>query len=222
MVAHEIADAARYHSLIVEAKAAHEMGAQVYVYDEAEYRDMRLWITPDGKAGVALKPDGDMVSVFASPDGQYPVHNLILIAAQAGAKKADAFATVLPALYKDFGFRPVARMAWNEEYAPNDWNKQTFAKWNNGEPDVAFLVYDPHDRLGAFESAYELTESLPYTEDYDAAVRAQTDAIEAVERGGPVDDEPMAVREGGRGEARVREAARKTLRQAYKARAEGH
>ena len=34
------------------------------------------------------------------------------------------------------GFEETNRLPWDEQYAPEDWNKEVFAKWNNGEPDV--------------------------------------------------------------------------------------
>lgn len=46
-----------------------KLGASVFVYPEEDYRDMRLFLTEDGKSGFALKDTGeagitDIVSVF--------------------------------------------------------------------------------------------------------------------------------------------------------------
>ena len=53
--------------------AAHDStpaGAQVYIYSPEEYAGMRLFQTPDGKAGFALKGD-DIVSVFNHDKSPY-------------------------------------------------------------------------------------------------------------------------------------------------------
>ncbi len=59
----------------------------------------------------AIKPDGDIVAVFASESepkgGSYA---LLQAAVQAGGKKLDAFNTYLPKIYSRVGFRPVARL----------------------------------------------------------------------------------------------------------------
>ena len=56
---------------IKEAKAANEFGAAVYVYPESDYEGMKLFLAVDGTAGVAVKDDGDIVSVFS--DGTNPL-----------------------------------------------------------------------------------------------------------------------------------------------------
>ncbi len=35
-----------------------------------------------------------------------------------GGRRLDCFDTVLPDLYADAGFVPVARLKWNDDYAP--------------------------------------------------------------------------------------------------------
>ena len=62
-------------------------------------------------------------------------------------------------------FRPVARLPWNDEFAPPDWDKATFSKYNNGEPDVVMFVYDP-DYFGE-------AVDVPVFTDYDEALAVQ-------------------------------------------------
>lgn len=56
---------------------------------------MRLFLTPDGMAGVALKPDGDMVSVFKNKNlkdkGESRISSLLTLAISQGAIKADCY-----------------------------------------------------------------------------------------------------------------------------------
>ena len=37
----------------------------------------------------------------------------------------------------------MSRLKWDDASAPDDWNKETFKQFQNGEPDVVFFVYDP-------------------------------------------------------------------------------
>lgn len=116
--------------------------ASVYVYDEDEYRQMRLLVTDDGKAvGVALK-DAEIVSAFAHKDCAHPwsVQSMIRQATRLGGHRLDCFDTVLPKLYADAGFVPVARLAWNDDYAPDGWDYQQFSRFNGGRPDVVFMA----------------------------------------------------------------------------------
>jgi len=116
------AAAALFHKMIWESKAADpRFGSSVFAYSAADYTKMRTFLLPDGSGGFAIKPDGDMVSVFVKP-GQAgaasPLGQMMLLAVQAGARKADCFDTVLPFLYGHYGFRPVARVEWDPSQAP--------------------------------------------------------------------------------------------------------
>lgn len=95
-------------------------GLAVYVYSAKEYQGMRLFLSEDGKAGFALKPDGDIVSVF-NEAGDGRVHALIALAVQEGGTKLDCFDTVLADLYAVNGFRVVRRQPFNDEFAPEGW-----------------------------------------------------------------------------------------------------
>jgi hypothetical protein len=124
------------------------LGASVYVYPEQDYRDMRVFLTDDGKAGFALKDAGDgvvdIVSVFNTKGSHKGVsYSLMRLAVEAGGNTLDAFDTFLPELYSANGFRVIGRAKWNDEYSPDGWNKKEYEAFNNGEPDVVFMAYDP-------------------------------------------------------------------------------
>jgi len=157
--------AALFRQAIQDSKNAGKFGAAVYVYDEADYANMRLFISEDGKSGFALKGN-DIVSVFSGQKGS--ANAMLQLAVDQGGQRLDAFDTVLPELYADNGFKVVARVKWNDEYSPEGWDKATFAKYNNGEPDVVFMVYDP-------ANASELGGKV--IENYDDGVAAQQEAI---------------------------------------------
>jgi len=72
----------------------------VYVYDEDEYQQMRLLVTDDGRAGIALEGDG-IVSAFAHKNCAHPkaVQSMLSHVTALGGRRLDCFDTVLPNLY---------------------------------------------------------------------------------------------------------------------------
>lgn len=135
----------------------------MHVYDKDEYAadGVKLFLTRDGMAGFALKPDGDIVSAFSNKAGkqrQVP-QSIMPLAIQNGGTKADAFDTVLPELYVPFGLKPVGRSPWNEEFKPEDWDTEQFKQWNDGRPDVVFFEFDPATIGNTYDR--EATRDLP-------------------------------------------------------------
>ncbi len=130
----------RFSESITASKSASKFGAAVYVYPEDAYREMRTFTTKDGKSGFAIKPDGDIVSVFS--DGGGKVHSMLALAVEQGGTKLDCFHTMLTKLYEANGFREVRRDPWNEEYKPEGWSKEKFAKFNKGEPDIVYVYME--------------------------------------------------------------------------------
>ena len=170
------ASAALYSRLINEAKVDNRFGASVYVYPTEEYTDMRLFLSSDGTAGFALKGD-DIVSAFKA--GKSPhravAYPMVRMAVALGGRRLDAFDTVLPPIYSVSGFRAISRLRWSDEAMDDvmrrEWSKETFAVFNNGEPDVVFMAYDENR-----EGVYQPDEG-EYTDDYDTAVAMQTAAV---------------------------------------------
>lgn len=126
--------------------------ASVWVYGEDEYRKMRLFTTEDGSAGFALKDGDEIVSVYShgGPQNRAVGQALLATAVAQGGRRLDCFDTILPRLYARAGFVPVARLAWDDEEAPDGWDYDTYERFNNGRPDVVFMAYDPE----AVDSAY--------------------------------------------------------------------
>lgn len=171
--------ATAFVSAISALKSASPYGAAVHVYEPSDYAAMRLFVTDGGTSGFALKPDGDMVSLFSrGGDG----HAALELGIVHGATKLDCFDTVLPHLYAKHGFVETARLPWNDEHAPADWDKTTFKAFNGGEPDVVFMAYAP-------ESASGPKKTAPYAADYDAAVASQTRVHKSAQIGNPYHDD---------------------------------
>ena len=164
-----VANAPAYFVEMTNAMAGNRLGAQVEIKSTEDLSSYRLFRTESG-SGFAIKPDGDVVAVFASPNepakGSFA---MLQAAAQAGGTKLDAFDTFLPEIYEAAGFRPVARLPWNDEFAPPNWDKAAFAKYNKGEPDIVYFVHDPEYYGGA--------KDVPVVTDYKDAERLQNEAL---------------------------------------------
>jgi predicted ABC-type ATPase len=156
-----------FHNAITRAKTG-EFGASVHVYEAAEYEGMRLFTAPDGMSGFALKGD-DIVSLFKYPGNMTKgvAGASLKLATEQGGRRLDAFDTALPSLYARSGFEPVARLKWNEDYAPPGWDKATYKEFNGGEPDVVFMVYRSDERRTYAAGAG------PYVAEYDDGTAAQ-------------------------------------------------
>jgi len=167
------ASAQKFADTLQQSKESSPHGASVYVYPAEDYQGMNLFLSDSGKSGFAVKPDGDIVSVFSMEKGSG--RSVMEAAIAAGGKKLDAFDTILPEFYGTHGFVEAARIPWNDEFAPDGWDKQTFKKFNNGEPDVVMMVLDPK-----FEGAYEPRTDV-YTTEYDQAVKMQNSMLKKME-----------------------------------------
>jgi hypothetical protein len=173
-------NAERFIAAIEGARASlGAIGEAVKVYPTSDYAGMRLFMAEDGNAGFALKEDGDIISVFSSK-GTGAGRAIMETAIAAGGRKLDAFDTILPDFYAVHGFKGTSRLAWNDEIAMADmpsWDKQAFAEFNGGEPDVVFMAYDP-DHMGGYDQ--DTTPLMEGDDAYDEAVSAQTDAVQQV------------------------------------------
>ena len=134
-----------FHQAISEAKAAHKYGAAVTLYSPEEYAQMQPFLSQDRKTGFALKGD-DIVSVFRHPQGQIGAQQALKMAVELGGRRLDAFDTTLPRFYSEAGFKPVSRLPFDEQYAPEGWDYETFKNFNGGRPDVVHMVHDPENR----------------------------------------------------------------------------
>lgn len=170
-------NAAVFTSAISAARRSQgKLGEAVYVYPESEYIGMRMFLSDDGMAGFAIKPDGDLVSVFNNISETESVRKsrgraAMEAAVDAGAIKLDCFDTMLPPFYASHGFVVASRLKWDETQAPQNWDKSSagFGLYNNGEPDVVFMV--------KANSTAQTAHSGEYASDYSEAVERQANAV---------------------------------------------
>lgn len=152
-----------FKNAIAKAKQSlGDYGASVELKDD--YTDINLYLSEDGESGFGIKPNGDIVSVFSNnkAEGGRSAYMLEMAISQGG-RQLDCFDVYLVEIYEAHGFKPVAKMKWDDEYIPEGWNKDNFKDYNNGEPDVVFMVYDPNNDI---EKKHKDRE-IPYIVDYD-------------------------------------------------------
>lgn len=196
---YEITDGDAYQKLLIEKSESNRFKACVTVHSAEVFSNMRLFVTEDGSTGVTLTKDGFLGGAFSDPSVDRPnnLAQLMLVGIKEGAITAEAFDTVLPDYYADFGFKAVSKTAFNEEYAPSvangalaDWDYETYKYFNNGRPDVVFMIYDGgdrstiEDRLAQFDKykTYQKHQVESYDkEGYDQAYNFME--ISAINRG---------------------------------------
>jgi hypothetical protein len=169
--------AKKYSEDMAEAMSKHKMGLQVTLQKPEDLLDSKLYRTEFG-GGFSIKPDGEIIAVFNpidAPTGSG--YAMLQLAIDQGGKKLDAFNTYLPKVYETVGMKPVARVKWNDAFAPEGWNKNTFKAFNNGEPDLVLFVYDKNYFGG------DKIDDLPLFTEYDDAQKIQTQALKELGTG---------------------------------------
>ena len=161
------------------------IGKSVDIYSANQYKGYKLFNTSDGKAGFAIAPDGELASVVAEKGSHGGFSDAALSAAvQNGAKWLNAYDTVLPGKYAKFGFKPVARLRFDENILKNDIGEKdaeefmkTLKGFNNGKPDLVFMVFDPN-----FSDTVANNVGGRFAKDYDEAMKFVQQAIDRLEK----------------------------------------
>ncbi len=127
----------------------------------------------DTKGGMGIvTEDGNLVGLFKYDQSQKGTAEAVQAArVKMGGIKLDNYDSHLTRTYQKNGFRVVARVPFSEEHAPEGWNKE-----KHGTPDVAFMVYDPNNKLDIQERTLE---------DYDEAKAYRDTYVEAAKVGHP-------------------------------------
>jgi len=164
---YEVTDGNVYRQMMVESLKDNRFAASVTVHPAEEFNEMRMFVTEDGSTGITITSEGFLGGAFSNPSAGRPQNlaQLMVVGIKEGATTAEAFDTVLPNYYSNFGFKAVSRTSFNEEFKPmvkngnavKDWDFETYKDFNNGRPDVVFFIYDGgnrntiEDRLGLFD-----------------------------------------------------------------------
>ena len=135
----KLATPQEFYDAIIEAKQLNPHGWMVDAYKAEDYAGFTCLLTEDGKSGIAIKPNGDIISVFSSVKRDNRLQMLMPMAIMQGGRKLDCYYLQgengniygLPKLYSTFGFKIAATTNFVEEYVPQD----EYARWredNNG------------------------------------------------------------------------------------------
>lgn len=137
-------NAQSFYNYIKASREANKYGLYVSLYSVEEYADssIRLFMSRDLSSGFAIKPDGDIVSVFSNKNiaaHKYSVYSILYDALENGGTKIDCYGKKLLGFYMAMGFEPQGFVAYNEEYEEADWTAQ---KEVLGSPNVYALYYN--------------------------------------------------------------------------------
>lgn len=180
------------YNIVKNAKSTNEYGAFVDLHEEIEYSNMKNFSLSDGSGNISVTQDGDIISVAKSSNSKIKgaSKQLLLTALKNGGKKLDNYNGFLTINYQKAGFEPVARVKFNPEYAPDDWNFE-----RDGQPDIIVMKHngDSAETVEANYGKYPFTdiETLPYME-YDEAI-AYRDSLLETEDIGPVGNQSLAI-----------------------------
>lgn len=81
-------DADLYRQQMEQLKVSNR--SSVHVYNTVEYENVRLFVTDDGRSGIALNDD-EIVSAFSHRDSKYPsaAKSMLAVAVQQGGRRLD-------------------------------------------------------------------------------------------------------------------------------------
>ena len=181
----EVTDGKAFRELMIESLNDNPFKSSVTLHTAEEYSKMRMFITEDGSTGITLTKEGFLGGAWSNPNANRPsnLSQLLVLGIKEGALIAEAFDTVLPDMYADYGLKAVSRTPFDEAQRPlvengalEDWDYKKYKRFNQGRPDVVFFIYDGgsrdtiEDRLGQFdryqEYQKEQTVELPYEDSY--------------------------------------------------------
>lgn len=176
-----IATPKEFSSAIEKAKRINKHGAFVTQHSEDEYKNMKLFITLDGSAGIAITPDKNIVSIFNGGEKHGVLKTLLPLAIGHGGNKLDNYnSKKLSAMYELYGFNPVSKVKFNSQFAPDDWNYE-----RDGEPDIVFWIHNGDSaedvvlNFGRYEVPWDTVQEFAT---YEAAGAYRDDLIDQIEK----------------------------------------
>lgn len=202
-------------SFVDAARKAQEsrgvMGRSVTVANPEDYAGHKMFLSEDRSSGFAVSPSGELTSVFSaagSPNKAFSA-SILPIAVSRGARWLNAFDTALPEMYARFGFRPVARIPFDESVARADWGDEATDAFiadmaarghhgtaGEGRPDLVFMGYDPEFKgragrggqmVGSWDEAEAMAKELGHQTPLDLPMDYESRMKRAVELGFDID-----------------------------------
>lgn len=212
------ADNAAFSTALDEARATDaKNGWAVTPKTMEELANVRTFMDEKGTTGFAIAEDGDIEAVFANKAKGAPkgaTQSTIPQAIANGGTKLDCYGTKLVDLYTQYGFVPVARVAFNSEYANEGWTP------DKGAPDIYFMMHngDSADTVVRNYRQYKMwtkeeLDALPLME-YDDAYAYRDALLSKVNA--PQNDGVGAMNNPYPTEQKVSQASSNTLTRTYK------
>lgn len=124
-------------------------GKQVTIDDQEDImRAQSAYITHDGQAGGYVKENGEFGGLFSTNKSQRKVANSILdvVIEHDGDRVShlECFDTFLTKIYRRKGFRAIAHVPFDDEYAPIGWSYEEMEKFHQGRPPILIMVPKEH------------------------------------------------------------------------------
>ena len=173
----EVTDAKRYSeamSIAIEemkkASPNDNKSLQVDSISETKAQEIldsggRIFMSKDNMAGGYVLPNGYMGGLFKNPlttknRAALPLQQARI---EAGGRFFDSY-DLNEDTYLKNGFRPLVRMDFNEEYAPENWEETSLVN----RPDNVFFVYDPTYKAtkGEGDRINDYTEAFSFVTNY--------------------------------------------------------
>lgn len=156
------------HGLMVSGKTVEELSQP----------GTRTFMSADNMAGALVTADGDIEAVFKDPrsKAKQAATSLLITAVENGGRKLDCYGEDLVYTYNGRGFEAVARIPFNEEYAPDGWTygkKDVYVmKLRDGvtAQDIANRLTVPEKNGGFHKQTLQELANLPVFDDYDEAL----------------------------------------------------
>lgn len=174
-----------FYEAIGAAKSVNEHGAFVTQHSIEDYRSMKhLFLTIDGKAGIAIAEDNNIVSIFNGGQKKGVLKTLLPLAIEKGGRKLDNYGSEkLSAMYEMYGFNPVSKTEFNCQFAPDDWNYQ-----RDGQPDIIFWIHNGDSaedvilNFGRYQVPWDSVETFDTYEEAEEYRDKLIDTMDAFEQ----------------------------------------
>lgn len=173
----------RFDTAIKSMKKADKTGAAacVDIHPLNELDDFKMFLSWDGMAGVAVKPDGDITAVFKNCNSSTKgaVNDLIITARANGGEKMDCYGRFLVNSYERCGYVPVARVPFNAEYVSDKFlldNPMDVYVMMKNTDDIKTVIKKNGEKLYNV-STQEKLDNLRTFEDYDEALRYRDELL---------------------------------------------
>ena len=187
-------------------------------YTPEQLAEMEMHLSADSKVGYLLTKEKHIGNVFnnGGPKGSGTL--AVLDAIKRGAQTLDCYDAVLPSIYAKCGFVPTARIKFNDEFAPKNWDYEKY-----GRPDIVIMSYKGGDRstiesrFGTFKPYDPKEGQYVDGNDWDSVVAAARAASEDSGSDRPEPRQGLRVLDGQADRGKRRRVARKQHRNARSA-----